>query len=57
MIGTDFNDLVGEGNRGDEDVMGRFGIQDRNAEGQMVVDLKKDGNGCNEYFLPEEAGI
>ena len=37
--------------------MGRFGIQDRNAEGQMVVDfVKRDGNGCSEYVLPEEAG-
>ncbi|MGL4878533.1 hypothetical protein, partial [Paraclostridium dentum] len=32
---------VGEGNRGDENVMGRFGLQDRNAEGQMVVDFAK----------------
>ncbi|KAK2893246.1 hypothetical protein Q8A73_015730 [Channa argus] len=37
----DFNGHVGEGNRGDETVMGRFGVQDRNAEGQMVVDFAK----------------
>ena len=28
-------------NRGDEDLMSRFGIQNRNAEGQMVVDFAK----------------
>ncbi|KAK2890506.1 hypothetical protein Q8A73_018806 [Channa argus] len=41
VIGADFNGHVGEGNRGDETVMGRFGVQDRNAEGQMVVDFAK----------------
>ena len=35
-IGADFNGHVGEGNRGDEKVIGRFGIQDRNAEGQTL---------------------
>ncbi|KAF3692496.1 hypothetical protein EXN66_Car008172 [Channa argus] len=44
VIGADFNGHVGEGNRGDENVMGRFGLQDRNAEGQLVVDLA-DGRG------------
>ncbi|KAK2918392.1 hypothetical protein Q8A73_002763 [Channa argus] len=41
VIGADFNGHVGEGNRGDENVMGRFGLQDRNTEGQMVVDFAK----------------
>ncbi|KAK2897556.1 hypothetical protein Q8A73_013936 [Channa argus] len=41
VIGADFNGHVGEGNRGDKTVMGRFGVQDRNAEGQMVVDFAK----------------
>ena len=41
VIGADFNGHIGEGNRGDEEVLGRFGIQDRNAEGQMVVDFAK----------------
>ena len=41
MIGEDFKGHVGEGNRGDEELMGRFGIQDRNLEGQIVVDLAK----------------
>ena len=29
------------GNRGDEDMMDRLGIQERNADGQMVVDFAK----------------
>uniref|UniRef100_A0A3B3BNZ8 Endonuclease/exonuclease/phosphatase domain-containing protein n=1 Tax=Oryzias melastigma TaxID=30732 RepID=A0A3B3BNZ8_ORYME len=41
VIGADFNGHVGAGNRGDEEVMGRFGIQERNVEGQMVVDFAK----------------
>ncbi|KAK2887924.1 hypothetical protein Q8A73_019372 [Channa argus] len=41
LIGADFNGHVGEGNRGDENVMGTFGLQDRNTEGQMVVDFAK----------------
>lgn len=39
-IGADFNGHVGAGNRGDEEVMGRFGIQDMSVEGQKVVDLE-----------------
>ena len=39
VIGADFNGHVGEGNRGDENVMGRYGDKARNAEGQMVVDF------------------
>ena len=41
VIGADFNGHVGEGNRGDEEVMGRYGIKERNGEGQMVVDFAK----------------
>ncbi|KAK2879894.1 hypothetical protein Q8A73_023706 [Channa argus] len=41
LFPQNFNGHVGEGNRGDETVMGRFGVQDRNAEGQMVVDFAK----------------
>ena len=39
VIGADFNGHAGEGNRGDENVMGRYGDKARNAEGQMVVDF------------------
>ena len=56
MIGADFNDHVGDGHRGDEEVMSRFGIQDRNTEGQTVDFANMDGKCCSEYFLPEEAG-
>ncbi|KAI5095122.1 hypothetical protein C0J45_15197 [Silurus meridionalis] len=46
VIGSDFNGHVGEGNIGDEEVMGRYGFKERNVEGQMVVDFaKRDGNG------------
>lgn len=31
---------VAEGYRGDEDVMGRFGVQDRSTEGPMVADFE-----------------
>ncbi|KAK3524606.1 hypothetical protein QTP70_029912 [Hemibagrus guttatus] len=36
VIGADFNGHVGEGNRGDEEVMGKFGVKERNLEGQMM---------------------
>ncbi|KAF3706945.1 hypothetical protein EXN66_Car000116 [Channa argus] len=42
VIGADFNGHVGEGNRGDENMMGRFGLPDRNTEGQMVVIWKEE---------------
>uniref|UniRef100_A0A673K0B0 Craniofacial development protein 2-like n=1 Tax=Sinocyclocheilus rhinocerous TaxID=307959 RepID=A0A673K0B0_9TELE len=41
VIGADFNGHVGEGNSGDEEVMGRFGLQERNPEGQRLVDFAK----------------
>ena len=40
-IGADFNGHVGEENRGDEMVMGRFGVKERNVEEQMLV-LKRE---------------
>lgn len=33
LIGADFSVYVGEGNRSEKEVMDRFGIQGRNAEG------------------------
>ncbi|KAK3515300.1 hypothetical protein QTP70_013476 [Hemibagrus guttatus] len=52
VIGVDFNGHVGEGNRGDEEVMGKFGVKERNLEGQMVVDFAKrmDMAVVNTYF-------
>ena len=41
LIGADSNGHVGEGNRGDGEVKGRFDVRERNLEGQMVVDYAK----------------
>ncbi|KAK3505891.1 hypothetical protein QTP70_019450 [Hemibagrus guttatus] len=56
VIGADFNGHVGEGNTGDEEVMGRFGVKERNLEGQMVVDFAKrmDMGVVNTYFQNRE---
>ncbi|KAK3552006.1 hypothetical protein QTP70_031600, partial [Hemibagrus guttatus] len=56
VIGADFNGYVGEGNRGDEEVMGKFGIKERNLERQMVVDFAKrmDMAVINTYFQKRE---
>lgn len=39
VIRADCNGHVGQGNRGNEVVMGRFGVKERNVVGQMVVDF------------------
>ena len=39
VIGADFNEHVGDGNRGNEDVMGGYGAKERNVEGPRVVDF------------------
>ncbi|KAF7694174.1 hypothetical protein HF521_007927 [Silurus meridionalis] len=56
VIGADFNGYVGEGNRGDEEVMGRYGLKERNVEGQMVVDFAKrmEMAVVNTYFKKKE---
>ncbi|KAK3548743.1 hypothetical protein QTP70_018475 [Hemibagrus guttatus] len=56
VIGADFNGHVGEGNRGDEVVMGKFGVKERNLEGRMVVDFAKrmDMAVVNTYFQKRE---
>ncbi|KAF7709294.1 hypothetical protein C0J45_2564 [Silurus meridionalis] len=56
VIGADFNGHVGEGNRGDEEVMGRYGLKERNVEGQMVVDFAKrmEMAVVNTYFKKKE---
>ncbi|KAK3518041.1 hypothetical protein QTP70_033203, partial [Hemibagrus guttatus] len=52
VIGADFNGHVGEGNTGDEEMMGKFGVKERNLEGQTVVDFAKrmDMAVVNPYF-------
>ncbi|KAI5086660.1 hypothetical protein C0J45_23939, partial [Silurus meridionalis] len=56
VIGADFNGHVGEGNRGDEEVMGRYGFKERNVEGQMLVDFAKrmEMAVVNTYFKKKE---
>ncbi|KAK3555065.1 hypothetical protein QTP86_007988 [Hemibagrus guttatus] len=56
VIGADFNGHVGEGSTGDEEVMGKFGVKERNLEGQMVVDFAKrmDMGVVNTYFQKRE---
>ncbi|KAI5619805.1 hypothetical protein C0J50_20571 [Silurus asotus] len=56
VIGANFNGHVGEGNRGDEKVMGRYGFKERNVEGQMVVDFAKSMEIAvvNTYFKKKE---
>ena len=56
VIGADFNGHVGEGNRDDENVMGRYGDKARNAEGQMVVDFatRMEMAVLNRYFKKSE---
>ncbi|KAK3570319.1 hypothetical protein QTP86_017166 [Hemibagrus guttatus] len=56
VIGADFNGHVGEGNTGDEEVMGTFGVKERNLEGQMVMDFAKrmDMAVVNTYFQKRE---
>ena len=56
VIGADFNGHVGEGNRGDENVLGRYGDKASNAEGQMVVDFstRREMAVVNTYFKKRE---
>ncbi|KAK3554858.1 hypothetical protein QTP86_000893 [Hemibagrus guttatus] len=51
VIGADFN-----GHVGNEEVMGKFGVKERNLEGQMVVDFAKrmDMAVVNTYFQKRE---
>ena len=56
VMGADFNGHVGEGNRGDGNVMGRYGDKASNAEGQMVVDFatRMEMAVVNTYFKRRE---
>ncbi|KAI5611134.1 hypothetical protein C0J50_4922, partial [Silurus asotus] len=56
VIGADFNGHVGEGNRGDEVMMGRYGFKEKNVEGRIVVDFAKRMKMAvvNTYFKKKE---
>ena len=41
LIGVDLKVHVGEGNRRDKEMIGEYGIAERNVEGQMIVDFAK----------------
>ncbi|KAK3549709.1 hypothetical protein QTP86_007157 [Hemibagrus guttatus] len=49
-IGADFNGHVGEGNTGNEEVMGKFGVKERNLEGQMKLRQALSG----QVVLPDD---
>ncbi|KAK3545695.1 hypothetical protein QTP70_011252 [Hemibagrus guttatus] len=59
VIGADFNGHVGEGNTGDEEVMGKFGVKERNLDGQTVMDFAKrmDMAVVDTYFQKREEHI
>eukprot|EP00064_Thunnus_orientalis_P005610 superscaffoldBa00000558_g5624 len=56
VIGVDLSGHVGEGNRDDEEVMGRYGVKERNVEGQTVVDFSEGMEMAvvNMYFKKRE---
>ena len=56
VIGADLNGHVGDGNIGDENVMGRYGDKARHAEGQMLVDFatRLEMAVVNTYFKKRE---
>ena len=55
-LGADLNGHVGEGNIGDEKIMGRYGAGTRNKEGSIVVDFGKRINLAivNTYFKKKD---
>ena len=56
VLGADLNEHVGEGNIGDEEIMGRYGAGTRNKEGLMVVNFGKrmDVAIVNTYFKKKD---
>ena len=58
VLCADLNGHVGEGNIGDEEIMGRYGTGKRNKEGSMVVDFGKrmDLAIVNTYFKKMNTG-
>ncbi|KAK3530629.1 hypothetical protein QTP86_029559 [Hemibagrus guttatus] len=58
VIGADFNGHVGEGNTGDEEVMGKFGVKERNLEGQMTIFGATVSLHCNPVLnMPMAQGV
>ena len=56
VLGADLNGHVGEGNIGDEEIMGRYGAVTRNKEKSMVVEIGKrmDLAIVNTYFKKKD---
>ena len=56
VVGANLKRHVGEGNLGDEEIMGRYGTGTRNREGSMVVDFAKrmDLGIVNTYFKKKD---
>ena len=56
VLGADLNEHVGEGNIGDDEIMGRYGGGTRNKEGLMVVNFGKrmDVAIVNTYFKKKD---
>ena len=56
VLGVDLNGHVGERKTSVQEVMGRFGIEDNNLEGQAVVDFakRKEMVVVNTYFQKTE---
>ena len=56
VLGADLNGHLGEGNIGNEEIMGRYGAGRRNKEGSMVVDFGKrmDLAIVNTYFKKKD---
>ena len=56
VLGADLNGHMGEGNIGDEEIMGRYGAEKRNRERSMVVDFAKrmDLAIVNTYFKKKD---
>ena len=56
VLGADLNGHVGEGNIGDEEIMGRYSAGTRNKEGSMVVDFGKRMNEKEEGSMVVDFG-
>ena len=56
VLGVHLNGHLGEGNIGDEEIMGRYGAGTKNKEGLMVVDFAKRMNLAivNTYFKTKD---